>query len=166
MVGVIALLLVGALALVGLAVVMGLGIGNYLAPARRKRVRPDWQRLMVSTQYFQRVLHEIFEAEGFTVVRCVALTDVGERDPRELVFELHRGGDVFAALCGRWVIPITSEIVTRFQSALVVVKASGGMIVTTSYFSVSAVNRARQLGSLTLYDGAAVHGWIKQHWPA
>lgn len=155
----------GILILAAFCLAIGLVYLVLDAPGRRRRARPSWARLMADTDYLQSVLNAIFQFQGYTVLRCLPLPDPHEREVRDLVFELHRDGLTIAALCGRWVIPITSEIVTRFQTALVLVQAGGGMIVTTSSFTEAAIERARLLAGVTLHDGAAIRKWIAELWP-
>lgn len=79
------------------------------------------------------------------------------------MFALTQRGELVAALCGRWVIPITSEVITRFQQALATTQAKRGMIVTTSYFTDAA--KAAAIGlPVELYDREQLAEWITGIW--
>ena len=80
---------------------------------RRQAARPNWERMMADTTYFRQSVWRIFRARGYKVQWARVFTDTIERQPREVVFALTHRGELVAALCGRWVIPITSEIITR-----------------------------------------------------
>jgi hypothetical protein len=132
---------------------------------RRKRrlARPDWQRMLADTPYFRQSMHRLFKARGYEIVQWWEFRDPIERQVREVVFALRRRGHVYAALCGRWVIPITSEVIGRFEQALATTQARAGLIVTTSYFSDAARQRARGL-PVELHDGDALQAWIGELW--
>jgi hypothetical protein len=130
---------------------------------RRRRQRPDWGRMLADTDYFHRSLCRVFTARGYRVDRSWVVTDRIERQAREVVLALSRRGQPYAALCGRWVIPITSEIVTRFEAALAQTKAERGLIVTTSYFTEAAAQRAAGY-PLELVDGDCLQRWIDDIW--
>lgn len=131
---------------------------------RRQLARPAWPRMLAETNYFRHAMVRILLARGYTVLRWWEIKDPIERQTREIVFALKRGDQLHAALAGRWVIPITSEVITRFEKAMVTTKASSGMIVTTSYFSDAARARAAGL-PVELHDGAQLQKWIAQIWP-
>jgi hypothetical protein len=130
---------------------------------RRHSERPDWSRMRVDTDYFHASLVRIFHARGYRVDRSWVIEDRIERQQREVVLALSRRGVPHAALCGRWTIPITSEIVGRFEDALTRTKAQGGVIVTTSYFTDAAKQRAAGF-TVELVDGKALQEWINEIW--
>lgn len=156
--------LIGLL-LLGAAGFAAAGLVSIVVAAGRRRqlARPDWPRMLADPDYFRQQLITIFKARGYKVLRWWAFNDPIERQPREVVFALQRGGQVYAALCGRWVIPITSEVVTRFEQALASTQASAGILLTTSHFSEAALDRARGL-PVELHDGARLQEWIDEIW--
>ncbi len=155
----VGLLLIAA-AVIGLA-----GLVWLVADYRRKRQarRPNWQRMLADTPYFRQSMQRIFTARGYEVLQWWEFRDPIERQVREVVFALRKRGHLYAALCGRWVIPITSEVITRFEKALKTTQAAAGLIVTTSYFSDAALERARGL-PVELHDGDTLLGWIGELW--
>jgi|SRR5579859_6927993 len=143
----------------------GIGLLIVLRWERKKRqaARPNWQRMMADTAYFRQSVWRIFRARGYKVKWARVFVDPIERQPREVVFALTYRGELVAALCGRWVIPITSEIITRFQEALGTTQAKRGMIVTTSYFTDAA--RAAAIGlPVELHDGKQLAEWMADIW--
>jgi hypothetical protein len=130
---------------------------------RRRRQRPAWPQMIADTDYFQSALCRIFTARGYCVDCSWVIVDRIERQEREVVLALSRRGVLHAALCGRWVIPITSEIVTRFEEALVTTQAKRGLIVTTSYFTDAALQRAAGY-PVELVDGQKLQSWIEEIW--
>jgi hypothetical protein len=146
------------------AAVFGLaGLAWLVLDYRRKRrlARPDWQRMLAETPYFRQSMQRIFRARGYEIIQWWEFRDPIERQVREVVFALRRRGQVYAALCGRWVIPITSEVITRFEQALATTQARAGLIVTTSFFSEAALARAKGL-PVELHDSATLQGWIAE----
>jgi hypothetical protein len=131
--------------------------------SRRLATRPQWDHLLADTDYFKQSVWRIFRALGYQVVWARAFTDPLERQEREVVFFLKRRGELSVALCGRWVIPITSEIVTRYQRALSTTPATRGMIVTTSWFTEAAQAAAVGL-EVELHDGRQLAEWIQNIW--
>lgn len=156
--------MIGLLSLAA-AACLAAGMLSMLSAARRRRqlARPDWPRMLADPDYFRQQLIKIFKARGYKVLRWWAFNDPIERQPREVVMALQRGGQVYAALCGRWVIPITSEVVTRFEQALATTQASAGILLTTSHFSEAALDRARGL-PVELHDGEHLQAWIDEIW--
>jgi len=130
---------------------------------RRLAARPDWARMLADSDYFKQSVWRIFRARGYRVEWARAFNDPIERQEREVVFALTRRGELVAALCGRWVIPITSEIITRFEKALATTQAQRGMIVTTSYFTDAARAEAAGL-PVELHDGRQLAEWIEDIW--
>lgn len=147
------------------AVLIALALLIVLRLDRRRRLaaRPDWARMLADTDYFRQSVWRIFRARGYKVQWARAFNDPIERQEREVVFALTRRGELVAALCGRWVIPITSEIITRFDKALATTQARRGMIVTTSYFTDAAKDAARGL-PVELHDGQQLAAWIEDIW--
>ena len=131
--------------------------------ARRLATRPNWERMLADTEYFKQSIWRIFRARGYKVQWVRVVTDPIERQEREMVFALMQRGELSVALCGRWVIPITSEIVTRYQKALATTKAKRGMIVTTSWFTDAAKSAAFGL-AVELHDGRQLEEWIEDIW--
>lgn len=130
---------------------------------RRLAIRPDWARMLADTNYFKQSVWRIFRARGYKVQWARAIVDSIERQPREVVFALTQRGELVAALCGRWVIPITSEVITRFERALATTQAKRGLIVTTSYFTDAAKAAAVGL-PVELCDGQQLAEWITDIW--
>src|SRR5262245_42340651 len=108
-----------ALVVSPLAGVVALALLLVLRWDRKRRLaqRPDWARMLADTKYFQQSVWRILRARGYQVEWARTMQDPIERQPREVVFALTYRGELVAALAGRWVIPITSEIITRFQWA-------------------------------------------------
>jgi hypothetical protein len=153
-----------ALALAGLVAFGMLLLLAWYRRSRRQPTRPVWPRMLAETNYFRHAMARILLARGFTVVGWREIRDPIERQTREIIFTLQRGDQRYAALCGRWVIPITSEMIARFEKAMAATRTSGGLIVTTSYFSEAARTRAAGL-PVELHDGAQLQQWIAQLWP-
>lgn len=130
---------------------------------RRRKLRPEWSRMLADTDYFHRSICRIFAGRGFRIDHSWVVTDPIERQEREVVLALSRRGVPHAALCGRWVIPITSEVVTRFERALTQTNAYQGLIVTTSHFTEAAQQRAAGY-RVELVDGAGLRRWIEEIW--
>lgn len=131
---------------------------------RRALSRPDWQRMLADTTYFRNACWRIFRARGFEVQWARVFNDRIERQPREVVFALKHRGELVVALCGRWVIPITSEVITRYERALATTQARRGMIVTTSWFTDAA--KAAAIGlPVELHDAHQLVEWMQAIWP-
>lgn len=151
------------------AVVIGVGLallallGLLLMRRRRSMAPPEWQRVLADTEYFRRVLSRVFPARGYQVTGYRLYQAPRDEQPRELVFALRKEGVLYAALCVRWIVPVTSDVVGRFEQALAASKAEQGLIVTTSLFTEAARERARGL-PLALYDREDVGAWIGEVW--
>jgi len=130
---------------------------------RRLAARPNWERMLADPIYFKQSVWRILRARGYKVQWARGYDDPIERQPREVVFALSHRGELVAALCGRWVIPITSEIITRFDQALATTHARRGMIVTTSWFTDAAIDAA-QGKPVELLDGKQLAQWIAEIW--
>ena len=150
-----ALLVVLALAVLALAV--------GLMRRRRRMAVPEWPRLLADTEYFRRVLSVVLPVQGYVVGGYRTYQAPQEQAPREIVFSLRKDGRLYAALCVRWVIPVTSDIVGRFEQALAASKADEGLIVTTSVFTEAARERARGL-PVALVDREGLEEWIAAVW--
>jgi HJR/Mrr/RecB family endonuclease len=151
----------------GLAGVSTLTLVLLLRELRRRSAlaRPAWPRMLAETPYFHRALLRVFRARGYRVEQTWPIRDPIERQTREIVFALvDRRGRRFAALCGRWVIPITSEVIGRFDQALATTRADAGLIITTGEFTTAAIERA-QGRPVQLYDGADLRRWLFEIWP-
>ena len=155
---------------VGLSALIAAGVSAaallaLLAWLRRRRelARPVWHSMLADTEYFQQSMVRVFQAKGYRVLRSWSVQDRIERQEREVVLALSKRGETHAALCGRWVIPITSEIVSRFENALAQTQARQGWIVTTSYFTPAAKAQAESY-EVELVDGAALQKWITEIW--
>jgi hypothetical protein len=157
---VLVLALVAGAALAVLALVMAM-----VMRARAERRRPVWRRMLNEVDYFRHALARLFAAQGYTIKGHWTHQDPLDETPREVVFALEKAGTRYAALCVRWLVPVTSEVVGRFDKALAATQAHVGIIVTTSVFTDAAVERARGL-PVELYDRTHVEKWIEAAWPA
>ena len=149
------------LAALGLAALAALAVP--LLRRRRRMATPNWQRLVADTDYYRRVLGVVFPAQGYQVGGYRIFQDPLEEEPREILYSLRRDGRLYAALCVRWIVPVTSEVVGRFEQALRTTRAGQGLIVTTSVFTEAARERARGL-PVDLYDREALGEWIRVVW--
>src|SRR5215510_11039311 len=123
-----------------------------MAPAKQLRLgrRPDWRLMMNDVDYFQQAMAKLFTARGYQVHGHWVHHDPLDETPREVMFALERGGTRYAALCVRWIVPVTSEVIGRFA--------------TTSIFTEGALERARGL-PVELVDREALQKWIALAWP-
>jgi hypothetical protein len=154
----------------GLILVIALGVLAAwvwrMSPSMRLKLgrRPDWRFMLADLDYFRRALARLFAARGYAVQGDWVHQDPLDETPREVMFALERGGTRYAALCVRWIVPVTSEVIGRFEQSLPATRADIGMIVTTSIFTDGALERARGL-RLELYDREHILQWIEQAWP-
>jgi hypothetical protein len=149
--------------------VLGLVLGAALAVlagvlalamhARARRRRPIWRRMINEVDYFRQALAQLFAAQGYEVRGHWTHQDPRDETPREVVFALEKAGTLYAALCVRWLVPVTSEIIGRFDEALATTRAEVGIIVTTSVYTQGALQRAKGL-PVVLYDRTHVMKWI------
>ncbi len=148
-----------------LAALTAIGLLIILQRDRKQRAlaRPNWERMLAEPRYFRDSCWRIFRAQGYQIAWARGFPDPIERQEREVVFLLRWHGEMIVALCGRWVIPITSEIVTRYRAALATTPARRGMIVTTSWFTDAAKDAARGL-PVELHDGQQLAVWIRDFW--
>jgi hypothetical protein len=128
--------------------------------ARARRGRPIWRRMLGEVDYFRQSLAQLFAAQGYEVKGHWTHQDPRDETPREVVFALEKAGTLYAALCVRWLVPVTSEVIGRFEKALTTTRAQAGIIVTTSVFTAGALQRARGL-PVVLYDRTHVQKWIE-----
>jgi len=126
--------------------------------------RPDWRLMLNDVDYFRRALARLFMARGYLVRGNWVHQDPLDETPREVIFALERGGTRYAALCVRWIVPVTSDVIGRFEQSLPATQANVGMIVTTSIFTDGALERARGL-PVELYDREILLKWIELAWP-
>jgi HJR/Mrr/RecB family endonuclease len=134
------------------------------ARAAERWRRPRWPQMLVDMDYFRRVLERLFSDHGFAIQGYWIHQGRQDETPREVVFALERGGTHYAALCVRWVVPVTSEVIAQFEQALATTAADEGVIVTTSIFTQAALERARGL-PVELYDWTYIQNWIEQRRP-
>jgi len=129
--------------------------------------RPDFSLMLADTQYYRKALHAIFKERGYKVTGFAILkdTDPTVREPYEIVFSLRKGSELYCAFCVRLVVPVTSDVISRYEKALHTTRATHGMIVTTSTFSFAALERAKGL-PIELYDCGSLQKWIDHIWPA
>ena len=116
--------------------------------ARRLRRRPIWRRMLNDSEYFRDSLVTLFQRQGYAVHGHWIHQDPLDETPREVVFALERAGTRYAALCVRWLVPVTSEVIGRFDRALAATQAHVGIIVTTTGFSgriIAGTNRTAQV---------------------
>lgn len=149
------------LAVLGLAALVLLG--RLLRRRQRWKAPPQWRRVVADTDYYRQVLGVLFPTRGYQVAGYRVFKDPLEDEEREIIFSLRKDGQMYAALCVRWIVPVTSEIVGRFEQALAASKAERGLIVTTSVFSAAARERAMGLPVL-LYDREDLKVWIGELW--
>ena len=137
-----------------------------MSPSMRLQLgrRPDWRFMMGDADYFRRGLTRLFTARGYAVRADWVHQDPLDETPREVIFALERGGTRYTALCVRWIVPVTSEVIGRFEQSLPATHADVGIIVTTSIFTDGALERARGL-RMELYDREHIRKWIEQAWP-
>ena len=126
--------------------------------------RPDWRLMLNDVDYFQQAMSKLFAARGYQVHGLWVHQDPLDETPREVIFALERGGTRYAALCVRWIVPVTSEVIGRFEQSLPATQADIGMIATTSIFTEGALGRARGL-RVELYDRNELQKWIALAWP-
>jgi HJR/Mrr/RecB family endonuclease len=135
-----------------------------LLRARAHRRRPVWRRMLADIDYFRDALATLFRRQGYAIHGHWVHQDPLDETPREIVFALERRGTRYAALCVRWLVPVTSDVIGRFDQALTATQAHIGIIVTTSVYTDAALERARGL-PVELYDRDHVQRWIAQAWP-
>jgi hypothetical protein len=145
-------------ALIGLALMFGMR-----PRARARRRRAVWRQMLNEIEFFREALERIFRAQGYAVRGHWVHQDPLDESPREVVFALERAGTRYAALCVRWLVPVTSEVIGRFDAALAETHAHIGIIVTTSVYTEAALERARGL-PVELYDRGHVRRWIARGW--
>lgn len=145
--------------LIALGLLLVLGLDRQ----RRLAARPDWDRMLADPEYFRQSVWRILRARGYQVKWARVFDDPIERQPREVVFALTQRGQLVAALCGRWVIPITSEVITRYHAALTTTQAQRGLIITMSWFTDAAREAARGF-PVELHDGHDLADWIEDIW--
>lgn len=151
----------GVLALALIAI----GLIALRANARpRGLARPQWDRMCAEIDYFRKALHHIFKAQGYKVSGYSILQEKYEREAFLVLFALRKGDVIYCVLCTRWFVPVTSDIIERFEKAMASTRARQGMIVTTSIFSPAALDRAKGL-PVTLADRTDVAKWIEEVWP-
>jgi hypothetical protein len=114
-------------------------------------------------EYFRASMEAIFQARGYAVQGHWVHQDPLDETPREVVFALEKADTLYAALCVRWLLPVTSDVIGRFDKALATTQAHVGIIVTTSVYTDGALERARGL-PVELYDRSHVQRWIAQAW--
>jgi hypothetical protein len=138
-------------------------LSGLLMRRRARMALPEWQRLVADTDYYRRVLNIVFPTQGYQVGGSRVFHDPLEEEAREIVYSLRKDGHLYAALCVRWIVPVTSDVVGRFEQALATSRADQGMIVTTSVFTEAARERARGL-PVALYDREDLGRWIEAVW--
>jgi HJR/Mrr/RecB family endonuclease len=145
----------------GAAVAVLAGAMALAMHARARRRRPIWRRMLNEVDYFRQALAQLFAAQGYVVHGHWTHQDPLDETPREVVFALEKAGTLYAALCVRWLVPVTSEVIGRFEQALATTRAEVGIIVTTSVFTEGALQRAKRL-PVVLYDRTHVMKWIDE----
>src|SRR5712691_10727819 len=128
-----------ALAVLGVAVLVELILLARLPGARERLRRPEWPLMLADIEYFRRALERLFSEHGYAIQGYWVHQGRQDETPREVVFALERGGRLYAALCVRWVVPVTSEVIAQFEQALGATGADRGVIVTTSIFTQGAL---------------------------
>jgi hypothetical protein len=119
---------------------------------------------MGETDYYRKAMQRIFAERGYRVRGYTLLKDPVEREAREIVFALRKGNIVYCAFCVRWVVPVTSDVIERYEKALMNTQARRGLIVTTSSYTPAAINRAQGL-PVDLFQRNDVKQWIDNIWP-
>src|SRR5437870_10986536 len=137
-----------------------------MSPGMQLRLggRPEWRLMLGDVDYFQQAMAKLFAARGYAVQGLWVHQDPRDETPREVIFALERGGTRYAALCVRWIVPVTSDVIGRFEQSLPATQADIGMIATTSIFTDGALERARGL-RVELYDREHLQKWIALAWP-
>jgi len=137
-----------------------------MSPGMQLRLggRPEWGRMESDVDYFQQAMGRLFAARGYLVHGRWVHQDPLDETPREVIFALERGGTRYAALCVRWIVPVTSEVIGRFEQSLPATNADIGLIATTSIFTDGALERARGC-HMELYDREHLKRWIELAWP-
>ena len=141
-------------------IALGLLVWRRWLRRRRLAQGPDWQLMLDDMEYFKQAVWRVLLARGYDVEWARVFIDPITHQPNEVVFALHHHGELVAALCGRWLFPITSEIITHFEAALATTQARHGLIITTSYFTDAAKEAARH-HPVELVDGRHLAAWIK-----
>ena len=156
---VLLVILIVALAVLSLSVIR-------MSPGMALRLggRPEWRRMLGDVDYFQQAMGRLFLARGYLVKGPWVHQDPLDETPREVIFALERGGTRYAALCVRWIVPVTSEVIGRFEQSLPATHADIGLIATTSIFTEGALERARGC-HIELYDRDQLQKWIELAWP-
>jgi hypothetical protein len=126
--------------------------------------RPEWRLLLSDMDYFRRALARLFVARGYLMRGQWEHQDPLDETPREVLFALERGGTRYAALCLRWIVPVTSDVIGRFEASLPDTRANVGLIITTSVFTDGALERAHGL-PIELVDREHLQAWIALAWP-
>ena len=145
--------------------VLALSVGR-MTPGMQLRLghRPDWRLMLNDVDYFQQAMSKLFAARGYQVHGLWVHHDPLDETPREVIFALERSGTRYAALCVRWIVPVTSDVIGRFEQSLPATQADIGIIATTSIFTEAALERARGL-RVELYDRSELQKWIALAWP-
>jgi hypothetical protein len=156
-------LLLLALAFAAALAVLALLLTLMLRAAAQRR-RPIWRRMLNDVEYFRDSLEAVFRRQGYAIQGRWVHQDPLDETPREVVFALEKAGTHYAALCVRWLLPVTSDVISRFDQALATTRAEIGIIVTTSVYTDAALERARGR-PVELYDRDHVQRWIAQAWP-
>lgn len=130
-----------------------------IRPQRIKR--PQWDRMLAETDYYRKAMHHLFRERGYKVTGWAVMKDATEREPRELVFSLRKRDVLYCAYCVRWMVPVTSDVIERFEKALGTTRAQRGLIVTTSTYTPAAFNRAEGL-PVELFMRDDLRKWISQ----
>jgi len=154
-----------ALASSATAGLLAVGLLFVLAGDRRRRrlARPNWERMLTDNDYFRLSVSRVLQARGYHVKGFRVMRDPLERQDRQILFALVKKGEIYAAVCFRWAVPITSEIISHFGESLAATKASRGMIVTTSWFTDAAKVAAHEL-PVELLNGDQLQIWMDSIW--
>lgn len=144
------------------AIMVLLWVAASIIRARRQRVkRPQWDRMLAETDYFRKAMYYIFKQRGYTVTGWATMKDATDREARELVFALRKQGVLYCAYCVRWVVPVTSDVIERFEKALSSTRARRGLMFTTSTYTPAAHDRAAGM-PVELFMRDDLKRWIER----
>jgi restriction system protein len=110
----------------------------------------------MSWQEFEMLVGEAFRRQGFTVRETAAGADGG------VDLELSKDGELHLVQCKQWrATKVGVAIVRELFGAMAAAGATGAYVVTSGVFTKEA-QRFAEGRNITLVDGEALEGWIRQ----